>query len=86
MVMPETRKRNRKPCPLCGGHSVQIQYGLPGPEMLVKAEAGEIALGGCTVSDDDPNRMCTTCGHEWTWRAASPRPPGAADERSTPGD
>lgn len=42
--------------------TVRIFYGLPGPELMERAEAGEVALGGCMVGP--PGRRCVTCGLE----------------------
>ncbi len=46
-------------CPRCGSAAVPIAYGLPAPSMFEAASAGEIQLGGCTVTDDDPDLACT---------------------------
>ena len=53
-------------CAQCGSHEVMpIVYGLPGPELLEQAEAGEVWLGGCVVEEDSPVWHCGDCGHEW---------------------
>jgi hypothetical protein len=54
-------------CPRCGGPSVPIVYGLPGGGMFEAADRGEIALGGCCVTDQDPDRACRgiDCGLEF---------------------
>lgn len=53
-------------CPHCGEKtSVRIVYGLPHGELMVRAERGEILLGGCIISPDQPTRACTTCRSEW---------------------
>lgn len=62
--------KNQKPpaCPACGSERVaQILYGLvDNSDGLVKAlEAGYVVLGGCCVTDDDPDYHCHDCGHEW---------------------
>ena len=49
-------------CEICGGSTVPIAYGYPGPEMWEAAERGEIELGGCMVFDGQPMRRCTSCG------------------------
>jgi primosomal protein N' len=46
-----------KSCPACGSKRIaSIMYGYPlfSEELEQKLEAGEIALGGCCISDDDP--------------------------------
>ena len=60
------------PCPACGGRLVPIVYGLPSPEGFQAAERGEVALGGCTVTGDDPQLRCLTCGEEY-WIAGNAR-------------
>jgi hypothetical protein len=52
-------------CAVCGGKGVRIVYGLPSPELTEAAERGEVALGGCVIRDDGPNRQCHSCGNEW---------------------
>ena len=54
----------RKPSrfPVCGStRVVKIAYGLPGPELAAAAQRGEVALGGCCVSDYDPRWYCADC-------------------------
>lgn len=46
-------------CPVCGSGSLPIVYGLPGYELMEAAERGEVALGGCLVWDEQPDRRCT---------------------------
>lgn len=51
-------------CPCCGAPSVApIMYGLPdfSPELRRAVDAGELVLGGCVVSNDDPRWKCTKC-------------------------
>ena len=51
-------------CPTCGSAAdvVPIVYGLPGEELMAAAKRGEVALGGCLVSPDDPRWRCKKCG------------------------
>src|SRR5262245_25742174 len=49
-------------CPACGGRLVPILYGLPSPEGFDAAERGEVALGGCTVTGNNPQLRCASCG------------------------
>lgn len=54
------------PCPACASaQTIPIIYGLPGEELGRQAEEGTIALGGCVVSDDDPQWKCRACQHQW---------------------
>jgi hypothetical protein len=49
-------------CPQCGSaDAVPIAYGLPSFDMFEEAERGEVALGGCIVSGNDPAWQCTSC-------------------------
>lgn len=57
--------RGTTACPACGGKLLPIVYGLPGPEACEAAERGEIALGGCIVTGDDPRLACTACGERF---------------------
>ena len=53
-------------CPACKQKTgVQILYGMPCREAFEMAERNEIALGGCCIDLEDPERKCTSCGHEW---------------------
>lgn len=53
-------------CPRCKQRTgVAILYGMPIPEVWEMAERKEIALGGCCVGWEDPERKCLSCDHEW---------------------
>lgn len=55
-------------CPKCGSKKVAaILYGLPdfSDELERKLDAGEVVLGGCIISDDDPLWRCVECQHRW---------------------
>ncbi len=55
-------------CPRCGNPTgIRIAYGLPGSELIERAERGEIALGGCMIRPDSPEWRCTNdaCGYKW---------------------
>ena len=61
-----SRSKHQQPCPSCGSVDVaQIVWGLPDEELFASAERGEVALGGCIVTDADPNRECRQCGVRW---------------------
>ena len=64
-------------CPRCGSSVAVIPmlYGLPTMEALKAAEDGLLALGGCDVSDRDPEWFCVTCKCEFgpvDWSSHSP--------------
>ena len=78
-------------CPTCGTVGVPIVYGMPGPELVDAAERGEVFIGGCVITGDDPTHVCAA-GHHWKApgrrdaQAASPphaRPPPARTSKST---
>jgi DNA-directed RNA polymerase subunit RPC12/RpoP len=53
-------------CPSCGArNAVRILYGLPDPEGVRAAEAGQVHLGGCVLTVDSPDAHCRDCGHDW---------------------
>ena len=49
-------------CPGCSGASIPIFYGLPAYELFEAAERGEVALGGCEITDEPARRQCVGCG------------------------
>ncbi|MFT5203460.1 MAG: hypothetical protein ACI9C1_002860 [Candidatus Aldehydirespiratoraceae bacterium] len=49
-------------CPTCQRATiVPIAYGYPGPEMWAAVDRGEIVLGGCVVTPENPSWECTAC-------------------------
>jgi hypothetical protein len=55
-------------CPNCGSGDVRpIAFGLPSEEAAQAARRGEIVLGGCVVTGNDPQWFCSNC--EATWRS-----------------
>ncbi len=54
-------------CPMCGGDSAAIMYGLPADMDKLEKElnAGKVTLGGCCVSGDSPEWECNKCGYTW---------------------
>jgi len=55
-------------CPRCASRKVaQIAYGLSygDPTLQDDVAAGRQVLGGCLVSDSDPEFFCHACGHTW---------------------
>lgn len=57
----------RKPinCPYCGGRIVPIIYGEPSEEVFEKYSKGEVMLGGCCITGDDPEWECNKCGQRF---------------------
>lgn len=56
----------RPRCPHCAAQKVvPIAYGLPSTELEDRARRGEINLGGCLVSGDQPTMYCGACHSEW---------------------
>ena len=53
-------------CPQCNSSDIiPISYGYPGFEMMEKSTKGKIVLGGCCITDNQPNKHCTECEFEW---------------------
>ena len=50
-----------KKCPKCNNNLIEIVYGMPSSELFEAEERGEIILGGCCVSDNDPKYHCENC-------------------------
>lgn len=62
-------------CPSCKAkEGVTIEYGMPSEEAFEASQRGEIALGGCCIDDDSPERRCLKCGHEWNIKRRKPDP------------
>jgi ribosomal protein L37E len=51
-------------CPRCGTRAIPILRGLPSAAAFEAADRGEIYLGGCAVTGEDPDFACTgfDCG------------------------
>jgi DNA-directed RNA polymerase subunit RPC12/RpoP len=49
-------------CPACGARLAMVVYGLVGPELVEADRRGEVWLGGCIISSDDPRYRCPECG------------------------
>ncbi|MEI8050917.1 MAG: hypothetical protein WCI12_05740 [Actinomycetes bacterium] len=50
--------RRSRTCPGCGARTVPIIFGMPFGELFERAERGEVVLGGCRVTSEDPTRVC----------------------------
>lgn len=62
---------NYKKCPKCGSLSViKIIYGMPTHDAFLMAEEGKIKLGGCYITDSDPEYYCKNCENEWDRRTS----------------
>jgi hypothetical protein len=62
----ELSNRNYNSCSSCKSKNIiPIEYGLPGPEMVRAAEKKEIYIGGCLISDSNPEWHCNNCGYDW---------------------
>jgi len=49
-------------CPDCNSSEVkEIAYGFPGSEF----DFDKYEVGGCCVTDNDPEYKCIKCGHSW---------------------
>jgi hypothetical protein len=61
------RFQNGKQCPEClSKDSIgKIQYGYPGNKMIDQADKGKIILGGCSISDKNPDYQCGNCKYQW---------------------
>ena len=57
-----------KKCPKCSSSKgvIRIVYGMPGFDLQQEELEGKIMLGGCCVTDDDPDLHCKECKHEWS--------------------
>jgi len=67
-------------CPSCGEKAgVPVRYGLPPRSAAEAAERGDLVLGGCVLTDDDPPRCCTNC-RAALWPGGIHAVPGAAGD------
>ncbi len=57
-----------KKCPHCGaGEAAEILYGMPAysEELEESLKNGEVFIGGCLITGDDPKYKCRSCGFEY---------------------
>ncbi len=53
-------------CPKCKSeNTIPISYGYPSEKGMRQAEKGKIKLGGCCISDNDPQWYCKSCKKEF---------------------
>ena len=71
-------------CPACGatGEPIPVVYGMPGPDgdLLAASERGEVVLGGCSLTGDDPEWACATCREPVAIRVATQATDGGLPE------
>lgn len=53
-------------CPVCGGELVSIVWGMPGTDLLEKAQRGEVYLAGCCVPENPHNCHCRGCERDFS--------------------
>jgi hypothetical protein len=68
--LPNNLKRGIKGkkfnCPNCKAkEAVDILYGYPTDETLEAWKNKEIELGGCILDEENSNRKCMKCNHQW---------------------
>ena len=52
----------RPKCERCGSDRVvPILYGFPTCDMFEAAERGDVGIGGCVVTGEDPEWLCRAC-------------------------
>ncbi len=62
----QMREGTMKICPKCKSKNVvSIVYGYPAKELFKEAEKGKVHLGGCCISNNDPQWYCKHCEKEW---------------------
>ena len=65
MANPVVSGLSRTKCPQCQStNTATILYGLVGmsDELQARIDGGEVVLGGCYVSENDPDLECNDCG------------------------
>jgi len=43
---------------------VPIVFGFPSPQTFEAADRGEVAIGGCLVTGEDPTHRCSACAQD----------------------
>jgi len=63
----EIKRPQKTKCPKCGSKKdvIPIAYGYPTAQTMKEAEKGNIKLGGCCISDVDPQWWCKRCKREF---------------------
>ena len=53
-------------CLVCDSDKIlNIVYGYPADSLDKDAQEGKVILGGCCVTDDDPQWQCEKCGTDF---------------------
>lgn len=53
-------------CPFCGSELVvPIVYGFADAGMGMDADEGKLVIGGCEITDGDPQWACRSCDSRW---------------------
>ncbi len=55
-------------CPVCKSDNIaKILWGMPeySKKLQKDMDSGRIFIGGCCISDNDPQWHCNECGYEW---------------------
>lgn len=52
-------------CNKCNTEMTPFVYGFPGLDLMDKANAGEIILGGCGVNEYQPTHYCNVCQEQY---------------------
>jgi hypothetical protein len=61
--------RRPSKCSKCSSkHVLPIFYGEPDVKMMEKSDNGKIILGGCVITDNDPDWQCLDCGMKFYWK------------------
>ena len=58
-----SQKETNPLCPICNLNKdvIPIIYGLPDNELFKEGENGKVKLGGCIITDNDPQWYCKKC-------------------------
>jgi len=59
--------RKPKKCPVCGSSKIaSYLYGMPiyDEKLQEDMDSGKIVIGGCCITDDDPQWKCLACKEE----------------------
>ena len=52
-------------CNNCNTDMTPFVYGFPGLDLMDKADAGEIILGGCGIGEYQPTHYCNVCQEQY---------------------
>jgi hypothetical protein len=66
-------RETRPTCPDCGAELIPVAYGMPSREMMEASMRGEVALGGCCITDCDPDVECPACERRFFSEELLPR-------------